>query len=268
MSGAGNSVYVETERGNWYNSGKISCLPVEYEGVHYFVRVVRPPGINMRTVRNGLISQLQLYDPSTFPGAPDGIYTWIVSDRGFFAIRVLSQLELGTLHKQLADRSGSTYITVAGECLKIGRDIKYNTASGTYTRPLIDDAKITNAGIRAKAHTVFSEMRLDATDTQSEIETYISKAYLPVTSDELLMYKRAGYDVLLYADKAGCDTRMLQLFKARLGVFDRSRKGVVDSDSPERKELEAQIAKYSVGPTRILGGRRFTRKSRTRRVRK
>ena len=68
--------------------------------------------------------------------APVGIYTWIIKNDNFYATRVFTQQEIGTLHLDLDRRTGEGNITAAGE-LKVNSHgipkIAFNLQSGTYT---------------------------------------------------------------------------------------------------------------------------------------
>ena len=70
--------------------------------------------------------------------AHDGIYTWIIKgerNRHFYATRVFSEQEIGTLHRDISRRSGDNRDVQFGGELRISdKIIQFNIQSGTYTR--------------------------------------------------------------------------------------------------------------------------------------
>jgi hypothetical protein len=70
--------------------------------------------------------------------APAGIYTWIMVDDDFYATRVISKQEIGTMHRDLYRFSDSrthnqSDIIAAGELeIKEDRHVDFNFLSGTY----------------------------------------------------------------------------------------------------------------------------------------
>jgi hypothetical protein len=83
-----------------------------------------------------LNNRLRVFRDEEIVMAPDGIYTWIIKNNNFYAIRVFTQQEIGTLHLDLDRHTREGDITSAGE-LKIISDgspkIAFNLQSGTYT---------------------------------------------------------------------------------------------------------------------------------------
>jgi hypothetical protein len=90
-------------------------------------------------------------------GAESGIYTWILKgplpddpnytiSGTFYAIKVISQQEIGTLHFILNDLSGDDNpLLIAGELeLKEDKSIVFNLQSGTFTKPFLDALKQKN----------------------------------------------------------------------------------------------------------------------------
>ena len=71
-------------------------------------------------------------------GATDGIYTWIIKgerNRHFYATRIFSEQEIGTLHRDISRRSGDNRDVQFGGELRISdKIIQFNIQSGTYTR--------------------------------------------------------------------------------------------------------------------------------------
>jgi hypothetical protein len=70
--------------------------------------------------------------------APAGIYTWMMVDDDFYATRVISKQEIGTMHRDLYHFSSSrthdkSDIIAAGELeIKEDRHVDFNFLSGTY----------------------------------------------------------------------------------------------------------------------------------------
>jgi hypothetical protein len=84
-------------------------------------------------------------------GAESGIYTWILkgplpgdpnymTSGTFYAIKVISQQEIGTLHFILNSLSGDDNpLLIAGELeLKEDKSIVFNLQSGTFTKPFFE----------------------------------------------------------------------------------------------------------------------------------
>jgi hypothetical protein len=87
---------------------------------------------NTYKTRRNSMRTVPFYTKKTFAEAPDGIYAWIDSNKGFYAAFVRSKTEHGTRHAQIADRVSATEINMAGEIEKTGRNIIFNFYSGTF----------------------------------------------------------------------------------------------------------------------------------------
>jgi len=107
--------------------------------------------------------------------AKDGVYTWIIKTiRGhpaFITAPVKTKQELGTLHVNLDDLTGSGEVVAAGELLKLGDEVFYNLQSGTYMadkfkdkrgkpKKTDEDRQEIQEGLRAIADKEFRKMRL------------------------------------------------------------------------------------------------------------
>lgn len=246
--------------------GKYGCKKIRVDNVDYFLRLQKPAGAILRPL---FLENITIYDESTFPGAPDGVYTWLLSDRGFFALPVTSMLEVGSLHMHAANRSNSNTIYLAGECLKHSNHVDYNTYSGTYTLKIVESGAAKNTDLRRAAGELFARMGLTATDTQDSIKTYITDVYLPITREVLEGYKRLGYNVKLYREKRFCDPMALAILESQLSQKNAmiGRFPGIASLEAERDALAAQIAEITAGAAnaRMLGGATRRRKQPRRR---
>jgi hypothetical protein len=207
-----------------YAKGKKPCMPYTDEtGTTYYVHVLTSsPQKTYSTsiedfrkrylpIRKSIHDLTQYYDSSTFPDAPDGIYTWIVGDKGkFLAGRVRSILEMGTLHKQLADVSKSKHIVVAGECSKKGNEVYFNIQSGTFSLAIIrrkNKSRLNEATkqqlLQEKGHAIFESMGLTPIAFGGTY-SLINPRTTPITKEELQQYVQAGFDVYLYEKREDC----------------------------------------------------------------
>jgi len=207
-----------------YAKGKKPCMPYTDEtGTTYYVHVftTRPQKIysvsiedfrkRYLPIRKTIHDLTQYYDVTTFPDAPDGIYTWIVGDKGkFLAGRVRSILEMGTLHKQLADVSKSKHIYVAGECSKKGNEVYFNIQSGTFSLAIIrrkNKSRLNEATkqqlLQAKGQSIFESMGLTPIAFGGTY-SLINPRSTPITKEELQQYVQAGFDVYLYEKREDC----------------------------------------------------------------
>jgi hypothetical protein len=183
-----------------YMSGKRSCLPyTDPEGNHFYVRVSVPEerNRNFNTFREKVQKMTQLYTKETFLEAPDGVYTWILGNNGFFAVKVQSRLELGTLHKQIALASDTRQVRVAGECAKTGLDIAFNLQSGTYSLPMSRVRENANKILLSRAKNVFEDMGFKKITPLLTANSFITEVQVPVSYRELKAYVDAGFEVIL-----------------------------------------------------------------------
>jgi hypothetical protein len=174
--------------------------------------------------RNALFSINPLFNAESFPSAPDGVYTWIDSDKGFFAIRVKNSFEFGTLHRDLAYRVQASMIFNAGECLKTGTSIQFNTMSGTYTKQIVDEGISTNEEVRAKAKEMFEHMGFSSVeDTGDSISTYITNNYVPMKLKNLKELQSLGYNVSIYENPRNVDSLAYSRLKARRNILQNQK---------------------------------------------
>lgn len=271
---------VEPAKSNLYNSPKIQCA--EYtrpDGSTSFVRISIPNknANTRRTVRERLLAAIPLYTSETFASAPDGIYTWIVSDKGFFATPVYSIFEHGTLHSILTDRTGATRVHSAGEAKKTGSQLALNLLSGTYTRHILEAAENHESAEKAMESdmvVLFTSIGFRDVRVASK-KTYITG--LP-TESELRMYAAAGYDVYLYKTKDACQGVKRPVAQRRLDTVSKqitqpmfAGPAFQEKLGAEKAKLEAELAALDADvPVRLTNGgrRRLTRRRRSTRGRR
>jgi len=187
-----------------YNYPKRKCEPFIRDGKTLYLRIEPRNGTTPQERKSKLIEATPLYTDANFKTAPDGIYCWLDSDKKFGAIQVRSRFEHGTLHMQIADRMEAHSIFIAGEAIKTGNKIEYNISSGTFTKKLLEhyDYNISENDAKREAQELFEYLDLDAQFT--DVDTFITSENLPITTDELQIYKDAGYDVFLFPKKEEC----------------------------------------------------------------
>lgn len=248
-----------------YAKGKKPCMPYTDEtGNEYFVHVFTPHPQNVYqltmeefrkhylTIRKKIHDLTQYYTSSTFPDAPDGIYTWILGDKGkFFAGRVRSILEIGTTHKQLADASKSKHIYVGGECSKSGKKIYFNIQSGSFSVKIIRRNNTTGLNeetkqqrLQAKGQAAFESMGLTAF---GYIGSYslINSETVPITKKELQQYVHAGFDVYLYKNSDDCKADLFTTKYPRAIRFQEGgrRKTRVKQVYSRRRKITRKVSK-------------------------
>jgi hypothetical protein len=129
-------------------------------------------------------------------GAPDGIYTWIIKNDTFYAIRVFTQQEIGTLHLDLdrytRDEEGN--ISSAGELKLEKPTIEFNIQSGTYTAKIngfqLDDIERLFGELQGT--TLFNQVQQDANDITNIIKGNKDPEIVEITEDKMktLLRKR------------------------------------------------------------------------------
>lgn len=181
---------------------------------------------NAYKTRRNSMRAVPFYTKKTFPDAPDGIYAWIDSDKGFYAAFVRSKTEHGTRHAQIADRVSATEINLAGEIEKTGRNIIFNFYSGTFMWDHLDENE-TEENLRKEAMDLFTSMGLVAEYGKTREELIQNDPSL----EELEAIKKIGYNIYLYKSKPACESHG-GYFYAEI--------------SPEyRAELEAKVEEYT-----------------------
>ena len=166
--------------------------------------------INLDSMRKGdFLNDIPLiYERPT----ENGYYTWIVYSRPgeekvFVAAKVLSILELGTIHKALAHKVDADKIHAAGEILLDNDRLYFNLLSGTYMRNTfnrtrrrrgrcdpdeLEELIIGNMNNYLGNNISWTSMPL------------ISDAVLPVTQGELDLYQSYGATVQLFDSVEEC----------------------------------------------------------------
>lgn len=192
-----------------YNSAKHTMYPYKDASI-----TISIPNVTRRhTVKTKFRQKTPIYQNEQFRDAPDGIYLYIVSDKGFFANQVRSYAELGTVHRILATDSGSSKVYFAGEIRKTGIHITYNLFSGTYTlvilkhNPQMEDLE---ERMKTNAERILREFGLNPAFLNVP---YITPDTLQLTDQELELYANMGYEIRQYDTEGYCskaDTTKLQ----------------------------------------------------------
>lgn len=246
-------VDVDVSRTNNYsNPGKKGTYT--RNGRLYYLKIKKRA--NRNTVKDNLFRLNPIYTSDTFRTAPDGVYTWLESERGFFAIKTKNKMEIATLHMDLAIRTESTKIFVAGECLKVGNSINFNTSSGTYSLEIIHKyGGDTSKELRERAVNLFLRMGFDIHDTQNNIKTYITNNYTPTQLSNLRNLQRIGYNVRMFNNPTNASNIHLASLKSQKNTAKRVRNtrlrlGVSNTSkiNSEIEELERQIALHGTNP--------------------
>lgn len=187
-----------------YDKPKYQCLTLRVEdGSTVFVKVQLPTGRRKQFYR-ALEESIPLIRNEALLGAPDGIYTWILSDTGFAAIRVLSSLELGTIHHSLILRSFTNELFSAGELEKRGITIRYNIQSGSYMKNFVEENASHTPVLKRDFEDAIQSFGFLAESIHFEDESFIDPARMPLTRAELDVYVRAGYEVWLFDSEDAC----------------------------------------------------------------
>ena len=230
---------------NIYNSPKLQCSPVAMrDGTTAYAKINLPPELSKKRTSH-ILAFIPMFTRETFRAAPDGVYTWILSEKGFFANKVHSALELGTLHLNLAEHSGSLQIHGAGECAKTGNSITYNTLSGSFMVPLLRKySENEQAPIEERVHTFMETMfrTMGFVSITRVDKTFIRKDSMPLTEDELEMYARAGYVIYLYDADTKCNNRDKLRIEGELRAKTAALK-FLTKNSEQRRKTEDYIGK-------------------------
>lgn len=189
---------------NTYDKPKYQCATLRLEdGSTVFVKIQLPVGKRKQFYR-ALEESLPLIRNEELRGAPDGIYTWILSDTGFSATRVLSLLELGTIHHSLVLRSHTNELFGAGELEKRGDTIGYNIQSGSYMKNLVGENVSRGAVARSDFEEAVKSFGFLSESIHFEDASFIVPERLPLTRAELDVYVRAGYEVWFFDTEDAC----------------------------------------------------------------
>lgn len=182
-----------------YKTSRESCFMTTLsDGKEYAVKITPPPSTNnFRKTRKSLRRSLPVFSEKTFHDAPDGIYAWLYTDKGFFTIKVDNLLEFGTRHIQLADRIQATKVYLGGELEKTRNNIMFNVLSGSFM-PTIKNDYGRNKNYEGDARKLFTRMGY------SSLYTPTTVMKVPVTETDLRRYASYGYLIELYDTQADC----------------------------------------------------------------
>jgi len=136
----------------------------------------------------------------------NGYYTWIIYSRPgeekvFVAAKVLSILELGTIHKALAHKVDADKIHAAGEIFVDNDRLYFNLLSGTYMRNTFNRTRRRRSRCDPDEleDLIIGKMKdylgNNITWTSRDL---ISENVLPVTQGELDLYQSYGATVQLF----------------------------------------------------------------------
>ena len=215
------------------------------------------------TKRNNVIRKFKentpIYDSSTFSGAPDGVYVYLLSDKGFYAIQARSYLELGTKHKILARETVASKVFIAGELSKEDKNVVYNLLSGTYTRHLLSENKTETleARMKSKIESMLESMGLTPTFTD---ESFIDKKTLRLSDAELELYKNMGYEVRSFPKEGFCSEVDKAALRAQLTMKQNTLATLRKYPEADTTKLEAEIADIQA---KLAGAEECARKSTT-----
>ena len=269
---------------------KADCPTIFIDGAKKFVEI-RLPESNRGKGNARILAHTPLYTERDFRGAPDGVYTWIESEKGFFAVQVRSGVELATLHKNIAHRTESTLVYMAGECKKEGDTVSFNLESGTFKKHIVNNNANSMARNKQIETDITGKLRDMGFSTITRAErSFINIRTMPLTIDELNLYARIGYEVFIYNTKEECkgtakssvetEIQTLQNFflkryareleNAKNDTEKETIQARINKTKEEIEGLEAKLVALQV-PTKYIppttGGRRTRRNRRTSRKR-
>jgi len=221
------------------------------DGSTVFVKIQLPVEKRLQ-LHHGLIDSIPLIRNEEIRGAPDGIYTWIVSDTGFAANRVVSVLELGTIHHSLVFRTFTNELFGAGELEKRGDTIRFNIQSGSYMKDFFTENASRALIVQSDFEEMMKSFGFAAESIRFDDVPYIDRERSPLTRAELDMYVAAGYEVWLFDSKESCDLFGAdQILKEEIEKSEeaiRLYSGMAD----ERFKKYAEQLRVSVGGKRAL----------------
>lgn len=206
---------VNTSEHPFVYTAKISCVPyIDESGKQWFVRIERSDKMrnNTRNVYG------PMYTEQDFASAPDGIYTWILSDspKGrLAAIQARSLFEIGSLHRHIAERAGASKVYAAGELRKTGPNtVEVNVMSGTYSLTLMGNTGMSESDLKSWAAEQFRAFGLTVDELPPE--TILTDRTIPLRASELALYKSLGFLVKLYPNRTNCVTNEEFLLEVRI----------------------------------------------------
>jgi hypothetical protein len=179
---------------------KFHCMPItrNNDSKHYLE--IFPPA-DLKSTIEKLDTIAPIY--RSMDDVTDGTtFTWLVSDRGFFACEASSVLELGSTHISILIRSGHVAgekVYSAGECTKTLNEIYFNVASGCISRLIKNKSKVI-----AKAKEVFRGFSLPSRFVDHQTATFKTMITSSPTDALLHKYKTIGYDVRMFNTEENC----------------------------------------------------------------
>lgn len=257
VANAANAPYEEVNSTTFlpsYEQKRQCALYTTTSGEKWYIQITMPPHIQ----KEDFYDKLPLYSSNTFLNAPDGIYTWILTKRtggspAFFAIKVQSFLEIGTVHKNIAERAGAAKVYAAGELRKEGQKISANVMSGTYSCRIIERHPNRSNSLINTTVQHLESMGLDV--KVLPCGTILKPESIPVQKDELELYNSIGCEIKMFKTKGDCNTvtqypTMINIFKNNIVVFEkqlkdaRERFEAMSPNDTRKKYIEADIARY------------------------
>lgn len=176
----------------------------EVDGKYAFVAA---PGKAIDTIN--FIHEIPVLTKEEFEGAENGTYAWVICKIAgeedeppkFFARKVRSILEVGSLHKAIVRGILAATIHGAGEARKEGSTITFNFLSGSYMQIDCDkDARETFL----KEHLASDEMfGKKAKFPKDMLQTFITEK---PTMEELQDYADKGFRICLHDTKEECES--------------------------------------------------------------
>jgi len=142
----------------------------------------------------------------------NGYYTWIIYSRPgeekvFVAVKVMSILEVGTIHKAIAHKVDADKIHAAGEIFLDNDRLYFNLLSGTYMRNTFNRTRRRRSRCDPDEleDLIIGKMKdylgNNITWTSRDL---ISEAVLPVTQGELDLYQSYGATIQLFDSAEKC----------------------------------------------------------------
>jgi hypothetical protein len=237
-----------------------------------YVMIKRPevwytPQIKLERKAN-INSRNPIYSLESLVGAPKGIYIWIWGDKGIFAVKVRSLLEFGTKHMQLAYRTETENLTLAGELELKGevgeeRSVNGNILSGTYIGKLKEKfLNIENESFNEDEYFkevlteltgLFSTVFGDKVEFDNSLITKITEETTPITLDELALYKSLGYRIYLFTEADAC-------LKYEQSLMRDAYYSTIGRPLTEEEQGYLAEARSHLSKVEQFGGRRRTRR--------
>jgi hypothetical protein len=185
-----------------------NCVVKTTEGQYVFVGLP----LDDEALKNYL-GAVPIYDAASLP---DGMATWVLyRTEGdptikFAATKVWSALEIGSLHLSITSKVKPVTIHGAGELVKQGDTIRFNTLSGSYTLYWVKSRNKKRSCTGDELEDFISERFKSFFPGKSlpKVDTTFIRTENPVTQAELDMYRAAGFTVELFADAEACMVKL------------------------------------------------------------